>query len=144
MRSTMLIAPLLILATPALAQPAAQPMAVPPEMQQVMADPATVDRLTNAMQAMSRAFLDLPVGSIEAALDGRKPTSADRRRTVRSETGMNERQLDARIAAGRPLMQQSMRALSQALPSMIQGLGQAQQSLERAVSNMPDPTYPRQ
>ena len=34
-------------------------------------------------------------------------------------------------------------ALNQALPAMMQGLNQAQQALERAVANMPDPTYPR-
>jgi hypothetical protein len=33
--------------------------------------------------------------------------------------------------------------MSRALPQMMQGLAQAQQALERAVANMPDPTYPR-
>jgi len=108
-----------------------------------MADPATVDRLADAMQAMSKVFLDMPVGNVEAALEGRRPTSADRRRTVASETRMNERQLRERIAAAKPLLQQSMKAMSDALPSMIQGLAQAQQSLERAAANMPDPNYPK-
>ena len=40
---------------------------------------------------MSKAFLNLPVGEVEAAVEGRPVTSADKRRTVRSETKMSER-----------------------------------------------------
>jgi hypothetical protein len=47
------------------------------------------------------------------------------------------------MAEARPMIQQSMKALADALPSMMQGLAQAQQSLERAAANMPDPTYPK-
>src|SRR5437868_8509122 len=144
MRATLVFAPLLIMAAPAFAQaapPAPTPEAALPEMQQVMADPATVDRLTSAMQALSKAFLDLPVGNVQAALEGRRPTPADRRRTVRSETGMNERDLSERIAAAKPKIEQGIRAMNQALPEITQDLRHAQQSVERAVANLPDPTY---
>jgi len=142
MRSALILVPLLVGAVPAAAQTAPAPQ-VPQEIQRAMADPATVDRLADAMQAMSKVFLDMPVGNVEAALEGRRPTSADRRRTVASETRMNERQLRERIAAAKPMLQQSMKAMSDALPSMIQGLAQAQKSLERAAANMPDPNYPK-
>ena len=36
-----------------------------------------------------------------------------------------------------------MNALSSALPGMIRGVEQMQQSLDRATANMPDPTYPK-
>ena len=36
-----------------------------------------------------------------------------------------------------------MQALNRALPAMMQGLDEAQQAIDRAVANMPDPTYPR-
>ena len=143
MRKALILAPLLLCAAPAVAQPA--PPSAPPstDMQRVLNDPAMADRLSRAMQALSKAFLDLPVGNVEAALQGRQPTSADRRRTVATETRMSERDLRQRIAAAKPVLQQSMKALSDALPSMMQGLSQAQQSIERAAANMPDPNYPK-
>lgn len=130
----------LLLAYPAVAQQAPAPApAIPPEF----ADPANADRLANAMQALSKVFLDLPVGEVRAALEGRQPTAADRKATVRSETKMTEQQLRARISAAKPMLQQSMKALTDALPGMMQGFAQAQQSLERAAANMPDPNYPK-
>jgi len=138
--------PLLVCATPALSQVAAPAAPAQPKVIQVppeLADPANVDKLAGAMQAMSKAFLDLPVGNVQAALEGRRPTAGDRRRTVRSETGLNERDLNARIAAAKPQIEQSVKALNQALPEITRDLQHAQQSIERALANMPDPTYPR-
>ena len=90
MRSVLILLPLAAMASPAFAQaapPPPQAMPIPP----AMTDPRLADRVTDAMSAMSKAFLNLPVGEIEAAMEGRQPNYADRRRTVRSETGMNER-----------------------------------------------------
>ena len=42
-----------------------------------------------------------------------------------------------------PKIQQSIAAINRAIPAMMQALDQAQQAIERAVANMPDPTYPR-
>jgi hypothetical protein len=36
-----------------------------------------------------------------------------------------------------------VRVLNQALPAMMQSLTEAQKAMERAVANMPDPTYPK-
>jgi hypothetical protein len=36
-----------------------------------------------------------------------------------------------------------MQAVNRALPALMQSLEQAQQSIERAVANLPDPSYPR-
>src|SRR5687767_12417887 len=106
MRTSLLLLPLAMIAGPALAQapaPAAPPEAitVPPEL----TDPAMAERLARMMQSMSKAFLDLPVGEIEAAAQGRPATRADRRGTLR-ELGRKddpnfERNLDQTLANSR-------------------------------------------
>jgi hypothetical protein len=141
MPAALLVLPLAIGAAPVAAQaPAAQ---LPPEL----ADPAVADRLRGAMQAISKAFLDLPVGEVRAAVEGRKPTPAEKKQTLRDvgRTGNRnfDRDFQKQMASTGPMLQQSMRALSSALPAMMQGLQSMEQSLERAVANMPDPTYPK-
>jgi hypothetical protein len=140
MRKTVILFPFLFAATPAWAQPMPQ---LPPEL----TDPATADKLANAMQGLSQALLDLRVGEVRAALEGRQASPAERRMTVRDMARRDDPQFDRHvqqdIANVRPMVRQSMNALNQALPQMMQGLAQAQQAIERAVANMPDPTYPR-
>ena len=135
-----LLLPLLFVASPALAQPAAQ---LPPEL----TDPRTADRLADAMQGLSQALLDLRVGDVRAALEGRQASPAEKRMTVRDMARRDdpnfERHMQQDMANVRPMVRQSMNALNQALPAMMHGLAQAQQAIERAVANMPDPTYPR-
>ena len=129
-----------MITAPAVAQaPRQQPPTA--QIQRVLSDPATADRMTNVMQSLSNAMLDLPVGEIQAAVEGRTPTAADKRRTIRDL----EPDLDVRreISQARPMIQQSMKALGEALPGIVQSLQQAQRSLERAAANMPDPTYPK-
>ena len=149
MRVGLLMVPLALTASPALAQarpaPAATPEAiiVPPEL----TDPAMADRLGRMMQAMSKAFLNLPVGEIEAAAEGRPATRADRRRTVR-ELGRKddpnfERNFERDLAMSGPAIQASMKALAAALPAMMKGLSEAGRELEKATANMPSPTYPK-
>ena len=134
------------------AQPADAPAAPapPPPVVQLppqLTDPATGDRLANVMQALSRAFLNLPVGEVQAAVEGRPPTPADRRLTVREMARRDDpnfdRNLERRIAEARPKIQSSMRALATALPQVMQGLHQAREAIERAAANMPDPNYPK-
>jgi len=140
MRTALIVLPLALLASPAFAQPAPS---CAPQIQRVLNDPAMADRMANVMQAMSHAFLDLPVGEVEAALQGRAPTPADRARTLRTEDPNLDREVQDQVAQARPVIRQSMRAMADALPGMMQGLHQAQKSLERAVANMPDPNYPK-
>jgi len=142
MRKAILAIPLLMFASPALAQPAPPPQ-LPPEL----TDPATADRLADAVQGLSQALLDLRVGEVRAALEGREASPAEKRMTVRDMARRDDPDFDRHVqqnmANVRPMVHQSMTALSRALPAMMQGLMQAQQALERAVANMPDPTYPR-
>jgi hypothetical protein len=84
---------------------------------------------------------------VEAALEGRQPTAKEKKMTVRdmgrADNPDFDRDMQQQMANARPMIEQSMKALSSALPAMMQGMGQMQQSLERAISNMPDPTYPK-
>ena len=145
MRITLVLLPLALTGAPAFAQAAAPAAPAQPVVQlpPVLADPATADRLADTLQSLSSALLNLPVGEVQAAIEGRKATAADRRRTVRSETGISDRELQARIAAAKPQVEQSIRAVNQALPEISADLQHARQSLERALANMPDPNYPR-
>jgi len=138
MRTALALLPLALLAAPAAAAP--PPPQVPPQL----SDPATIDRLTNAMQALSHAMMNLPVGQIQAAVEGRPVTPADRNRTLRDiEPGL-DRDVQAQIAQARPRMQASMKALTEAMPAMMQSLHEAKKALDRAEANMPDPNYPKE
>ena len=139
MRKELLILPLLIGASPAFAQPAPQ---LPPEL----TDPATAQRLAGAMQAVSNAFLNMRVGDIQAALEGRPATPTERNMTVRDMARRDDpdfdRHFEHNMAKVGPTMQRSMQALNQTLPVVMHDLKDVQRSLERAVANLPDPTYP--
>jgi len=54
-----------------------------------------------------------------------------------------DRNFQRQMAQTGPMMRQSMKALGDAIPAMMQGLSQAGKALERAAANMPDPTYPK-
>jgi len=137
----LILTPLLLCASPAFAQQ--QQPQVPPRI----ADPAVADRLANAAQAVSDALLDIPVGDLKAAAEGRRATPDEKSMTVRDLARRDdpdfERKLQRQIAEARPVVRQSMKALNESLPRVMQSLQQAQKSLERALANLPDPTYPQ-
>jgi hypothetical protein len=126
-------------ATPAAAQ--TEP-AIPPELR----DPAVADRLGNVMQSLSNAFLNLPVGEVQAALEGRPATPADKRTTVRDLGRRDDPDFDRRvqqqIAQSGQTMRASMGAMKAALPSIMKGLNDAKEAMDKAMANMPSPTYP--
>src|SRR4051794_3158254 len=144
MRKILIFLPLLLATSPALGQPAPSDTA---QIERVLNDPAMANRLTNVMQVMSKAFLDLPAGEVQAALEGRPATPAEKRMTVRDMARRDDpnfdRNFQRQIAQSGPVIRQGMHAMSEALPAMMQGLAQAQHALERAAANMPDPTYPK-
>ena len=146
MRKTLILLPILLTASPALAQSAPTPRETA-QIERVLNDPAMADRLTNVMQVMSKAFLDLPAGEVQAALEGRRATPAEKRMTVRDVGRRDDpnfdRNFQRQIAQSGPVIRQGMHAMSEALPAMMQGLAQAQHALERAAANMPDPNYPK-
>jgi len=139
MRIYLALIPLLVIAGPAMAAP-------PPQLQPQLTDPATAQRLTNVMQTLSNAFLNVKVGGVEAAIEGREASPQEKNLTVgdmaRRDDPNFDRNLHRHIAEVGPTMQRSMSALNQALPEVMQSLHDAKKSLERAAANMPDPTYP--
>jgi hypothetical protein len=139
MRIALALLPLSLLATPALAQP----IQLPPEL----TDPATADKLTRSMQALAQAMLDLKIGAVQAAIEGRQPTPAERNLSLGDLARRNDPQIDRhlqqQIATAKPKIEQSIHALNQALPEINADLQRAHQALQRAIANMPDPNYPR-
>jgi hypothetical protein len=152
MRTAPALLALMVISAPVAAQPASPAQGVAnsdpsADIARRIADPALADKLAGAMQALGKAFLELPVGEVQAALEGRPATGADKRVTVRDLGRRDDPQFDRKFAAqlanARPMMEQSFKAMGQALPAITQSLRQAGEALERAAANMPDPAYPR-
>ena len=140
MRATFFFVPLLLAAAPVAAAPRDVPQ-LPPEL----SDPRMADQLGRVAGVLTRSLMNLPVGEVEAAIEGRPVTPADRARTVRDSVG--DPYLDQRIAAeaaqtGRT-MQAAGKALATSLPAIMAAIDQARDEIERAAANMPNPSYPR-
>lgn len=138
MRLALFALPIMLAASPALA--AQEDRTIPPEM----SDPAMADKLTRMAEVLTRSLMDMPIGELEAAMEGRAPTEADRRKRVRDEVGPEaEREIAAEVAASGPRMRAMQKALVSSLPAIMGALEGVEKELERAVANIPDPTYPR-
>jgi len=136
MRATIFALPLLLSATPLCAQtPVPQ---IPP---------AAVDKVANTLDAVTDAIMSLPVGRLQAAIDGRAPTAAEQQMTVRDLEARKDPEFESKlhrhIAEARPMVRQSIRAVNDAIPQMVEGLQQVSRSLQRATANLPDPSYPK-
>jgi hypothetical protein len=141
MRKILIVLPALLWACPAMAQEAAPQ--IPPEL----TDPATVHKLAGTLQILSQAVLNMRVGGVEAALEGREATPQERDLTVRDLARRKDpdfdRHLQQKVASVGPELERNMLAMQRALPEMMRSLRNAQKSLERAAANLPDPTYPK-
>ena len=141
MRKSLILLPLLFAAAPALAQSA--PPRRPPELQ----DPRVADRIADAVQGVSQAMLNMKVGAVEAAIEGREPTAAEKKMTVRDlgrrDDPNFDRNFHERLTQVRPTIERGMKTLNTALPAMMKALGEASEAIDRAAANMPDPTYPK-
>jgi hypothetical protein len=148
MRASLFILASMLTAAPALAQqPAQQPQPEAIEVPRELTDPQMVARLTDMMQVLSKAFLNLPVGEIQAAAEGRKATEHDKGVTLRDVGRKDdpnfERNLERQIAQAKPAMEAAMKAMANALPAMMKGMSAAKVELERATANLPRPDYPK-
>ena len=140
MRAFLILIPALVAASPAVAAPL-----MVPALPQVLTDPAMADHLGRVAGVLTKSLMDLPVGEIEAAIEGRPATRADRRRTVGDSIGdpqIAQRVAEQATSSGRT-MQAATRALASSLPAIMQALEGAKGEIERAIGNLPDPTYPR-
>ena len=144
MRLLLIAVPLTLISSPALAAPTRSQ--VPPLPRQ-LTDPAMADQMGRAAGAVTRALMNLPVGEIQAAIEGRPATDADRGRTVRDLAGRNDPNLDQRIerqaTQSGVAIQAGARAMAAALPAILESIDRAADQIDRATANLPDPTYPR-
>ena len=127
---------------PAAAAPKPQPkveVVVPPGL----SDPAMADKLGRMAGALAKAMMDLPVGEIEAAAEGRAATPADKARKVRDVADIDDKRLAEQAAGSGQAVQAATRALVASLPAILASLQGAGVELEKAVANLPDPTYPK-
>ena len=96
---------------------------------------------------ISDAALDLHVGTLKAAIDGRDPTPAERRMTVRDLARKNnpnfDRDLNRQVATVGPQLMRTVAEVNRAMPALQQVVNEAQASIDRITANLPDPTYPR-
>ena len=143
MRIKLALLPIALLASPVAAQAPIDPIQIPPEL----TDPATMARVGDTVGALSHAIMNMPVGEVQAAIEGRPATRADRRRTVRDVASRGdpyfEENLQRQIADSQSSAQASVRAMSSAMPAISRALSEAANEIERAVANMPSPLYPR-
>jgi len=140
MRALVLALPFALFTVPAAAAPQAAP-ALPQEL----TDPAMADKLGKMAGALTKALMDLNVGEVEAAVEGREPTAADRQKKVRNTIGGGdaERRVEAQAAQSGRMMQAGAQAMVKALPAIMKALESVEDDVARAVSNLPDPTYPK-
>ena len=142
MRLFLIAIPLALSASPALAQPGQAP-----QLPRELTDPATADKLGRMAGALSKTLLELPVGEIQAAVEGRPVTAADRRRTVRDMAARGdpdvERRIEHQAAASGAAMQAGLKAMADAMPAIMGALERAGDEIDRATANLPQPGYPR-
>lgn len=144
MRKNLLIVPLLLCATPAFAEDS-PPAAI--QLPRELTDPAAAMKLARTMQALTTALLNIRVGDMHAALEGREATAEERRLTVgdlvRRKDPNFDRDVQREVATMGPKIQRSMQSLNRALPEVMRDIDDAKRSINRAVSNLPDPNYPQ-
>jgi hypothetical protein len=115
-----------------------------------LTDPAMGETLGKMLGALTKAMMDMPVGEMQAAAEGRAPTAADNARTVRDLAGRDpnfERKMEQQIAATMPRMRATMKAMAKSLPVMARGMEKVAEQMEgtidRATANLPQPGYPK-
>src|SRR3954470_22518334 len=115
MHKSLILLPLLLAASPALAEQPAESLGSTIQVPRELTDPATADKLAKTMQGLTDALLDLKVGEIQAAAEGRQATTAERKLTVGDLARRDHVDVQRQIAEAGPKITQSMKALSDAL-----------------------------
>ena len=140
MRNILIAVPFLLCGSPAFAQ--AAPI-IPPEL----TDPATVHQLAGTLESLTHALMNVRIGEARAALEGRDATPRERNETIgdlaRRDDPNFERHMHQQIATIEPQIQRGAQAMNRALPAIMQSVDDAQRAVDRALANMPDPSYPR-
>lgn len=136
----MLLVPLLLLAAPAAAAPDTS------GLEQALRDPAIAQRLDRSLGALTDALLDLKVGGVKAAMEGRRADPSEQALTVRDlerSEGRDPEAVRRQVREAGPALTKGMNALADAIPAMTRAMGDIEKAIERAAANMPDPNYPK-
>lgn len=144
MRKLLLVA-LLTSAAPAAAQvatPAPQPQR-PSDLPPEITDGRMIDQLGSMVGAVTKALLNMPIGEVEAAIENRPVTREDRRRTVGSQSGLDERDVVAGVEESKGAVKAGGQAIARSLPVIRDALNRAGDEIARATANLPQPGYPR-
>ena len=143
MRKILIFLPLLMGATPAFAQDSSATAQLPHELM----DPQSAMKLAAKLEALSNAVMNIRVGEVSAAIDGREASPRERNMTigdlVRKKDPNFDQQVQEKVASIGPKIVRGMQTVQRTLPQVMHDVDDAQRSLERAVSNLPDPTYPQ-
>lgn len=148
MRALALLLPVALLATPVAAAPADKDndFQLPAEL----TSPAMAETLSEMLASLTRAMLDMPVGELQAAAEGREPTAADKSRTMRDLAGGGadlDRKVEQQVREAMPRMQRTMKAMATSLPAMARTMekmaDEMEGKLDRATANLPQPGYPK-
>src|SRR5947209_1297013 len=106
MRKILISLPFLLCASPAFAQEA--PPQLPPELN----DPDAFQRLAGQLQVVSHALMNVRVGEVQAALEGREATRQERNITLgdmaRRKDPDFDRHLQQQVASLGPQLQRGM------------------------------------
>ena len=140
MRMKLILAPLLLCASPAFAQPAAA------SCRRDRRSQPWPTALANAAQAVSDALLNIPVGDLKAAAEGRRATPDEKRMTVRDLARRDDPDFDRKLHDRSP--RRGRWSAEHEGAQRVAARGDAEPaagatSLERALANLPDPTYPQ-
>ena len=94
--------------------------------------------------------MDMPIGEMQAAVEGREPTAADKARKVRDLAGRDpdfERKVEQQVAQSVPRMQATMKAMAKSMPAMMKSMEkiaeEMEHSIDRGTANLPQPGYPK-
>lgn len=147
MRKSMIALPLLLAATPAMAETQAEADKQAIELPAEMLDPQMGEKMGKMLGALSKAMLDLKIGEVEAIAKGRDPAPADRDKRLRDVVPEGGKQLERQAEAAGPMLQKGMAAMAKALPAIMDAMrgvaDEIEGDIDRATANMPQPGYPK-
>ena len=123
----LMIVPRVVLATPATAAPDTI------GLEQALRDPATAERIDRSLGALTDALLDLKVGGVKAALEGRKASPSEQALTVRDferQEGRDPEAIRRQVREAGPALTKGMNALAEAIPAMTRAMGAIEKAIE--------------
>ena len=116
------------------------------ELTAKLADPKTAAMISAITVAMTDAMMDMKVGPIIAAAEGRKPSRAEKKLSVGDMARREDPRAEDKIRAAAAQTGQSVQvagaAMAVMLPKLIETFEELGEEMEEAMANLPRPDYP--